>query len=44
MFRVQKPDLSWQEIFNIAKDYYPETDRSFIVLKNALNFDSDSGV
>ena len=40
----QKPDLSWQEIFCIAKDYYPETDRSFIAFKNALNFDLESGI
>ena len=40
----QKPDLSWQEIFRIAKDYYPETDRSFLAFKNALNFDLESGV
>ena len=40
----QRPDLSWREIFRIAQDYYPEDDRSYIVFKNALNFDLESGV
>lgn len=36
-----RPDLTWQEVFSIAKEFYSDTDRSLVAFRNALNYDSE---